>query len=306
MDTESETDSMEKLYTSGLGEFPQPSSSLVKVDMYALSDQGHVRTNNEDYYLVVRCGRYLETVLSNLTESKAGDIYEETAYGIVVADGLGGEAAGEIASHEAIHTLLHLVLNTPDWQCRWGPKEENIVKSRMIERFRSVNAELLQQAAADPDLVGMSTTMTAAVTYGKCLIVIHIGDSRAYLLHDGKLVRLTSDHTLAQRLIDDGIHSPDDQLVRGLRNVLTQALGSRESKLRPDVYQLSVADGDQLLLCTDGLTDMVEDKVIESVLNRRDSAQAACQNLLNLALSNGGSDNVTMVVARYAFPNQVV
>jgi protein phosphatase len=148
--------------------------------------------------------------------------------------------------------------------------------------------------------------MTVAVTFGNSLIVTHIGDSRAYLLHGGKLTKLTRDHTLAQRLIDEGIQGPNDPLVRGVRNVLMQALGSRETRVNPDVEHCCLEDGDQLLLCTDGLTDMVDDEVIESVLNRRDSAEAACRNLLNLALSNGGKDNVTMVVARYAFPAQVV
>ena len=306
MATNSGPDFTEELCPSGLDEFPQPLFPLVKVDVYALSDQGHVRTNNEDHYIVVRCGRVLETVFSNLTENQPGDLFEETGYGMVVADGLGGEAAGEIASREAIYNLLGLVLETPDWQFRWGHKEENTVQRRMTDRFRGVNAALLQQAAADPTLAGMSTTMTAAVTYGNSLIVTHVGDSRAYLLHDGKLEKLTRDHTLAQRLIDDGIHGPNDDLVRGLRNVLMQALGSKESKVEPDCQIHSLEEGDQLLLCTDGLTDMVDDEVIESVLNRGDSAQAACQNLLNLALSNGGKDNVTMVIARYSFPKQVV
>lgn len=304
MVTNSGPDCTEELST--VAEFPKPFSSLVKVDVYALSDQGHVRTNNEDHYMVVRLARVLETVFSNLTESQPGDLFEETGYAMVVADGLGGEAAGEIASREAIYNLLALALQTPDWQFRWGDKEERTLQRRMTDRFRDVNAALLQLAAADPALAGMSTTMTVAVTSGNSLVVTHIGDSRAYLLHDGKLEKLTRDHTLAQRLIDDGIHDPNDDLLRGLRNVLMQALGSKESKVEPDCQLHSLEEGDQLLLCTDGLTDMVDDEVIESVLNRGDSAQAECQNLLNLALSNGGKDNVTMVVARYSFPKQVV
>lgn len=274
--------------------------------MYALSDQGHVRNNNEDHYLVVRGGRAIETVLSNLAENQPGDLYEETLYGMVVADGLGGEAAGEIASRQAIYSLMSLVLQTPDWQLRWTPKEENTVKWRMTDRFRRVNASLLEQAAANPELAGMSTTMTVAVTHGNSLIVTHIGGSRAYLLHSGKLHRLTRDHTLAQRLLDEGIQAPNDHIVQGLRNVLMQALGSRQSKCDPDVQQYPIGHGDQLLLCTDGLTDMVDDDLIESVLAKAASAQTACKNLVDLALSNGGKDNVTVVVARYSFPKQDV
>lgn len=306
METNSGSDSTAELYLSGLAELPHPSSSLVKVDMYGLSDKGHIRANNEDHFLVVRCARVLETLMSNLPESKTEYQFEETLYGMVVADGLGGEVAGEIASSQAIYTLLGLVLNTPDWNFRWTRKEEDTVKWRMTDRFRQVNAALLQLAAADPGLAGMSSTMTVAVTFGNSLIVTHIGDSRAYLLHGGRLQRLTSDHTLAQRLIDDGTHGPDDDLVRGVRNVLTQALGTRESKVKPDVSHHTLEDGDQLLICTDGLTDMVDDAIIETILNKADSAPAACQTLLDLALSNGGRDNVTMVVARYSFPGQAV
>jgi protein phosphatase len=176
---------------------------------------------------------------------------------------------------------------------------------RMTDRFRRINAALLQQAAAHTNLAGMSTTLTAALTHGKSLIVGHIGDSRAYLLRGGNLERLTRDHTLAQRLIDSGVIAPDDDLARGLRSVLMQALGSSEGECLPDVRHYSLEDGDQLLLCTDGLTDMVDDETIKTILTRTRSAQTACRNLIDAALTNGGKDNVTAVVARYSIPAQV-
>jgi len=104
---------------------PEPFSAKIDVDVFAMSHQGHVRTKNEDHFLVARGGRNLETVFSNLDESRPGDRFEETAYGMIVADGVGGEAAGEVASREAIFNLLNLALRTPDWQFRWGPKEKN-------------------------------------------------------------------------------------------------------------------------------------------------------------------------------------
>lgn len=279
-------------------------SSLVNVDVFAMTDKGHVRTRNEDHFIVVRCGRAVETVLSNLSDNQAGDLFEESGWGMVVADGVGGEAAGEVASRQAIYTLMSLALHTPDWQFRWGPKERNTVMWRMKDRFRRVNAALMREAAAHASLNGMCTTMTAAISHGDDLVIGHVGDSRAYLLHDGKLVRLTRDHTLGARLVEDGTHGPNDRLVRELRNVLMQALGSRETECLPDVHDYVLEDGDQVLLCTDGLTDMVEDKLIESVLQESTSAKAACKSLIDLALSNGGRDNVTAVVARYSIPSQ--
>ena len=283
---------------------PQPFSSLVAVDFCALTDKGHVRTSNEDHYLVLRGGRAIETVLSNLGDSQPGDLFEETAFGMVVADGVGGEAAGEVASRQAIYTLLSLALHTPDWNFRWGPRERNTVMWRMRDRFRRVNAALLRESAANASLGGMCTTMTAAISHGADLIVGHIGDSRAYLLHDGKLIRLTRDHTLGARLVEDGTHGPNDRLVQELKNVLMQALGSRETECTPDVHDHLLEDGDQVLLCTDGLSDMVDDNLIESVLNEAPTAKAACRSLIDLALSNGGRDNVTAIVARYSIPNR--
>lgn len=281
---------------------PPPFTSLVSVDVFAMTDKGHVRTQNEDHYLVLRGGRAVETVMSNLGDSQPGDLFEEAAFAMVVADGVGGEAAGEVASRQAIYTLLSLALHTPDWNFRWGPKERNAVMWRMKDRFRRVNAALLREASATTGLHGMCTTMTAALSHGDDLIIGHVGDSRAYLMHDKKLIRLTRDHTLGERLVEDGTHKPNDRLVRELRNVLMQALGSRETECIPDVHDYLLEDGDQVMLCTDGLSDMVDDALIEAVLNESPSAKAACQSLVDLALSNGGRDNITVVVARYSIP----
>ena len=281
---------------------PKPFSSLIDVDVFAASDKGLVRSTNEDHFLVVRGGRAMETVFSSLRGNRAGDLFEETAYGFVVADGVGGEAGGEVASRQAIFTLLNLALRTPDWQFRWGPEERNTVMWRMQDRFRRVNAALVQQATAHASLNGMCTTMTVALSHGKCLIIGHMGDSRAYLLHDGKLQRLTRDHTVAERMLEEGINPANDQLLNQLRNVLMQALGGPECECHPDTHDYVLEDRDQLLLCTDGLTDMVADDEIETVLTTSDSAQSACRSLVNLALSSGGHDNITAIVARYSIP----
>jgi PPM family protein phosphatase len=284
------------------GTMPKTFSSEIDVDVFGMSDQGYVRGNNEDHFLVVRVGRNLETIFSNLCENRPGHRFEETAYGMIVADGVGGEAAGEVASDEAIFGLLSQALKTPDWQFTWGPKEKNTVRWRMQDRFRRVNAALLEQATAQAALRGMCTTMTAALSHGKDLIIGHIGDSRAYLLHAGKLKRLTSDHTLGDQLSAEGIAPESDQLLAELRNVLMRALGANESDCRPDVHDYVLEDGDQLLLCTDGLTNMVDDVAIEAILNKETTAVAACRGLVDLALHNGGSDNVTAIVARYWIP----
>ena len=275
------------------------SSPSPGVDVFGISHKGLVRDANHDHFLVVRAARSLETIFTNLTETQPGEAFQESGYGLVVADGVGGEAAGEFASRKAIYALLNLALHTPDWQFRWGPKERNAVLWRLKDRFRSVNEALVRDAAAHASLNGMCTSMTAAVTYGQDAIIGHIGNSSAYLLHKSKLIRLTRDHTLGGRLVEEGTHPPNDPLVLEYRSLLLQSLGSREGECHPDVHNYLLQDGDQLLLCTDGLIDAVEEVDIESALNSATSANFACRSLVDLALGNGGADNVTVILARY-------
>jgi len=277
---------------------PAPFSSRVNVDFYGMTDKGYVRTRNEDHFLIVRAGRAVETVLTSLTdeETMPGELYEEAGYGMIVADGVGGVVGGEVASRQAIYTLLGLALHTPDWQFRWGAKERNAVMFRMRDRFRRVNAALLRDAAVHVSRGGMWTTMTAALTHGTDLVIGHIGDSRAYLLHEGKLIKLTHDHREGCGVADA------DPLSRELSGVLLDALGSPEGECDPQVDDYLLANDDQLLLCTDGLTDMVDDTEIERVLNNAANAKSACRSLIDLSLNNGGRDNVTVIVARYSIP----
>lgn len=278
-------------------------SARAQVDLAAQSHQGHVRDNNEDHYLAVRITRSLETVLTNLTEGLVPERFDETAYGLVVADGMGGMAAGEVASSAALLRLLELVVQTPDWFMKMNQRENAaIVMRRMTNRFRQIDDELREQGESNRSLHGMGTTLTVAVSLGTDLFLSHIGDSRAYLLRGEKLHQLTKDHTLAQALIEAGIAGASDTSTQAMRHVLTAALGSTGERTDPQVQRLHLTDGDQLLLCTDGLSEMVADDSIAAELTGADSSAAACQGLINLALASGGKDNITVVLARYRFP----
>jgi protein phosphatase len=274
----------------------------VEVDLAALSDQGKVRPNNEDHYLVVRGERALQTLLTNLPEGRLPERFAEVGYGMLVADGMGGVAGGEVASQMAIITLVNLVLNTPDWIMRLGGQEIQEVMERMAERFRRVDAALHEQARFDPSLSGMGTTLTLAYSLGSDLVLTHVGDSRAYLLRGGELYQLTRDHTMAQALLNLGVIRPEEAATHRLRHVLTNALGVSAGRSEAEVQCLSLTDEDQVLLCTDGLTDMVDNATIGTVLRTTSSSREACQTLVQRALANGGKDNVTVVLARYRFP----
>jgi serine/threonine protein phosphatase PrpC len=280
-----------------------PASSTVEVDLAAATHRGLVRANNEDHYLALRFGRSLETVSTNIAEGSLEPSFDETGYGMVVADGMGGMAAGDVASRTALCKLVEMVVNTPDWFMKLDRREDVArVSRRMTVRFRNIDDELRESAQNNRALMGMGTTLTVAVSLGWNLLLGHIGDSRAYMLRKKRLHQLTRDDTLAQALIDAGIADPEDTATRAMRHVLTAAIGSTGEPVDPQVQRLHLNHNDQILLCTDGLTAMVSDQVIASTLLEAPSANEACQRLVDLALNAGGVDNVTIVLARYRFP----
>jgi len=275
--------------------------SVLEVDTGAASHQGRVRDNNEDHYLVIQFERSLNNFLTNLDKRILEHSYSLTGYGMFVADGIGGMAAGEVASGLALAKLVELLVETPDWIMKLKSKEDiTAVLERLTQRFLQIDETLKQKAKWDVALRGMGTTLTVACTLGRDMIIGHVGDSRAYVLRGDSFEQLTTDHTLAQSLIDAGIAGRDDPAPRSMRHVLTAALGALGKRIEPQVKHLLVQPGDQLLLCTDGLTEMVEDDVIAATLREAKSAQSACDKLVDLALTGGGLDNITLVVQRFA------
>jgi len=277
-------------------------SSRVEVDLAAVSDRGLVRENNQDHYLVVRLGRSLKTLLTNLSEAQVPARAEEVAYGLVVADGMGGPVGGEVASQMAITTLVSLVLHTPDWVLGVRPKDTRRMVQRMEERWRRIQEALRQRGDREPSLGLMGTTMSVAVSLGTRLVVGHVGDSRVYIFRQGQLHQLTRDHTMVQMMVDLGTLTPEQAATHPKRHLLMRSFNAAQDTVKGDFHQELLADGDQLLLCTDGLTEMVDTEVISSVLSRAASADEACQVLLAAALKNGGKDNVTIALARYRIP----
>lgn len=280
----------------------RPSSSLVRVDVAAQSDKGKKRDTNQDHFLVARAGRHLDTLLTNLPEGELPARFDETGYIAIVADGMGGAAGGEVASRLAITTLINIVLHVPDWILRLDEEHAQKVMRRAASYYREVNERLVNEARLKPELRGMGTTMTGAYSLGDDLFVIHVGDSRAYLYRDGILRRLTKDHTHAQMLADAGIIHPEAVGTHRLRHVLTNALGGEETEGNAEIYRLRLFDGDRILLCSDGLHDMVDDEEIAGILKGAMGSTPACEGLVKSALDNGGKDNVTVVVAGYRIP----
>ncbi len=277
-------------------------SSLIRIDVSALSHTGYHRANNEDHYLVVRLGRTLQTVSTSLPAGDVPERTEEVNHVMIVADGMGGHRAGEIASRLALSTLVNLALDVPDWIFRIDDAHAQEIERRSRSRVREVDALLVETGQRDPSLAGMGTTLTAARSLGRDLVITHVGDSRAYLLRGGALLRLTRDHTFAQLLVDSGQLAPGDVSSSPHRHVLTNALGGSSADVEVDTDQLQLEDGDRLLLCSDGLTDLVDDGSIASILLETTRSSDACERLVQRALDAGGRDNVTVIVAAYQIP----
>jgi PPM family protein phosphatase len=201
----------------------------------------------------------------------------------------------------AISALISLSLDAPNWIGRIEEELMPELARRLRERLSTVNALIIDRGRRDVALRGMGTTMTALRSIGRDALVFHVGDSRAYLLHQDRLHRLTRDHTYAQYLVDRGELSEEDEESVHFRHMLTNALGGQAEDVQVDVERVQLADGDRVLLCSDGLTDLLDDVTIEGLLATGRSAEV-CQRLVSLALERGGRDNITAIVAAYTLP----
>jgi protein phosphatase len=282
---------------------PRPYSSRIHVDVGAVTDRGLVRSNNEDHFLVARVGRSIHLLKTNLILDPGGDRIDEAGWALAVADGMGGHASGEVASRLALLTGVHLVLDEVRWSLKINEAEARLLTERMSRYVHEVHQAINEEGNRDPKLYGMGTTLTVAYSVGRDLFTVHVGDSRAYLYRRGDLRQLTQDHTVAQRLVEEGILNPEDAQQHRGKHVLTNVLGGKgDHEVLPECRRSDLQDGDRLLLCSDGLTDMVTDAELLETLNSIPTSQAACEALVKRALDAGGRDNVTVVMARFTFP----
>jgi protein phosphatase len=272
-----------------------PSPPPVCVDFGALSHPGRVRTNNEDHFVVIERRRTRQVLLTNLPEGWLRPA-DDAGYVMAVADGLGGMAFGELASMLALRSGWEQNPGAIKWTWIVTDREIQDLRERVELVFQRMDEALQERARAHPECAGMGTTLTGAYTVGPEAFLAHVGDSRAYLWRAGALTQLTRDHTRAQEALDAGLPI----LSRSWYHQLTNCLGGSDRPPRVEFHHLRLADGDRLLLCTDGLNDAVADADIAALLARPGTAQETAQALVDAALAAGGRDNVTVIVARYA------
>jgi PPM family protein phosphatase len=280
----------------------QPASSAVRVKVGARSHQGASSDRNEDHYLVVRLGRDQEILATSLSSDDVPPPFHEHGYAMLVADGIGKGGAGAVASRVAISTFAHLALHYGKWNVRIDPATAIEIFERAEWFYARADEAVHARASANATLQGMATSLTSAYSAGEDLFIAHVGHSRAYIFRDGSLTQLTRDHTLAQHLADSKRPTSVERRAQDLQHILTDAIGAPGGHPLVEVERFTLKDRDYLLLCTNGLTDMVDDAQIAEVLALRRAPRDQCDILIELANRRGGRDNITVIVAEYQIP----
>lgn len=270
-----------------------------RVEFAGMTHCGKVRPNNEDHYLIARLCKSVQVLQSSLTTDDEAELADLEAFLFLVADGLGGAAAGEHASALVVREVKRYVLLASKWFFSLDDPNDSVRMRILREGLDRIDRQLVSQAEEEPALAGMGSTLTAACSFGAELFLVHVGDSRAYLFRGNELAQLTTDHTLAQTLVSAGLLGPESLRTSRVRHVLTNALGAK-SGVVPEIQKVRLVDGDRLLLCSDGLTEMLRDQQIAELLRLHPNSSVACQALIDAALDHGGKDNVTVVLAAFS------
>jgi PPM family protein phosphatase len=250
----------------------------MEIKAYGLTHVGRQRQHNEDSYLVA-------------DEAKL----------FLVADGMGGHAAGEIASRIAVDSISEFILHTKEDDGTWPHAYDEHFKrstNRLMAAVRLANTRVLEAMRKDARLRGMGTTVVACLADGETMSVAHVGDSRAYMIRNNQLQRITNDHSWVFEQVQAGMLTEAEAEKHPLRNVITRALGGA-LQVTPDASEIEVKEGDVFLLCSDGLTGMVpEDEILKVVTQSNGDLEKACQKLIEEANERGGLDNVTAILVK--------
>jgi PPM family protein phosphatase len=261
------------------------------VHVFGRTDVGRTREHNEDCFVVADLTTMNATLQPEVREHRPGP----RGSLFMVADGMGGAAAGEIASQMAVEVVLE------DLDAGWR-KSEAADADTFVTALRAavelVNARIHRFAIEHPEYRGMGTTTTIAGILGDMLYLCQVGDSRGYLVRGGVARQITKDQSLVQRLIDAGELTPEEAEVSERRNIILQALGP-EPMVKVDVTMQQLCRGDTLLLCSDGLSGLVRTDDISRIVSEAPDLVSACKSLIDLANENGGPDNITVITARF-------
>jgi len=283
----------------------QPASTPA-IEIAGLSMCGKLQHDNTDHFLAIRLGRLQETVATSLSAGDLPPRFEEHAYAMLVADGLGGQGTGARASRLALSTLAHLAIRYGKWNVRMGADTAADIAEQGEFFYRQITDAMSQAARADFRLAEMATSLTAVYIAGADLFFAHVGHSRAFLFRNGVLIQLTMEHTL-ERLISASAALRRARLEARRPRVLDHrspdtagdAAGAHQDGPDVSIEHVQLWSGDRVLLCTDGLTGVVQEDRISEVLASQRSPGEECRRLVDLALTSGATDSVTVLIADY-------
>jgi protein phosphatase len=269
-----------------------------KMDCFGLTDVGRKREVNEDQFLIADLSKSMLIHQSSLSQDDHTRLFggsQGTLF--LVADGMGGHAEGKRASSLAVQTLTHYVLNIMHWLFYLDESHESDLLDELKESLEQCQRSIRE--AASPTSSTMGTTVTMAYLLWPRLYVVHVGDSRCYLLRGEQLEQVTTDHTVTQRMVDSGAMSPEQAQKSRWSHVLWNCVGGGSPHMTTDVYKANLKIGDTILLCTDGLTTGLSDERIKKMLHPNQRAEQTCHALVGAANEADGRDNVTVLVARF-------
>ncbi|HEY2252680.1 MAG TPA: protein phosphatase 2C domain-containing protein [Planctomycetaceae bacterium] len=275
--------------------FPSSAGLLIDLTVGAASHTGLVRSTNQDHYAAVRRTRSRQILCTNV-ETSGMELLPQHAYVLVVADGVGGRESGKLASELVLRIGWDLGSRDLSWIMKFEESQWPRIREQFEAYAREIQNAMRQLVRANPQYATMATTWTCVCLLDSEAVIAHVGDSRAYLFRGGVVRQLTRDQTLAQEMQDRGLPAED---AARYKNSLINAFTAEDEDVFVDVDHVSLASGDRLLLCTDGLTKMASDDEIGSTLAAAPTAQSACDSLVELALRHGGTDNITALVAEF-------
>lgn len=284
--------------TGSHGVVPGPRPRDDELDLFGLTHCGHVREENQDHFLL--CTVHPQVVIhgTSLPDPEGLALRgQRLATILLVADGVGGSAAGGKASRLATEAVTRYVTSTLRSYHAAGSSTEGELMDALRGAAIEAHAVVRDESRARGDGRNMATTLSLGIVIWPWLYVVQVGDSRCYFYEDGRLEQVTRDQTVAQELVDQGVLSRDRAHASPLSHVLSSAIGASEAL--PELSRVDVRKrGCVIVVCTDGLTKHVSDAELASHIERMDSAEHLCQSLLKLALDRGGSDNITIVAGR--------
>ena len=269
-----------------------------ELDMYGLTHPGLVRTENQDQFLL--CTVHPQVVVHGTSLPDPSHLAlrgQRLASILLVADGVGGSAAGSTASRLATEAVTRYIASSLRSYDKAGSSRENEFLEALRAAAIAAHEAVLTEAKASPDTRDMATTLSLGVVVWPWLYVVQVGDSRCYYFHEGRLEQVTRDQTIAEDLVQRGVLSRELARRSPLKHVLSSAIGAPEAL--PELTRVDVRErGCVIMVCTDGLTKHVSDEEIGQHLGAMQSAEQVCHDLLQLALDRGGTDNITLVIGR--------